>query len=128
MMQVLPAIVEQNCIQFGGAITEIQNIVGDYFSSAQGGRYTSPFLGSILDRLSIDGASGVGQSSWGPTGFAIFANETIAFQALKKIRNEWQSEKRIRFVLCEGNNHQAEIIFGDKKTMEKTNKQKVENL
>ncbi len=44
MMRALPAIAEQDCSQFGSAITEIQNIIGDYFSIAQGGRYTSPFL------------------------------------------------------------------------------------
>ena len=86
MMQVLPAIIEQDCSEFGAAITEIQNIIGDYFSDAQGGRYTSPFLKSILKTISKEGATGLGQSSWGPTGFVIFPNETIAFQALKKVR------------------------------------------
>ena len=128
LMQILPAIMEKNCDDFGKGITEIQNIVGDYFSQAQGGRYTSPFLKSILDRLNSEGASGIGQSSWGPTGFAIFANETIAFQALKKIRNEWQSESRIRFVMCKGNNNQAGIIVSNKKILEGNNNQEVKSL
>ena len=51
LMQVLPAIGEKDCARFGDAITRIQNIVGDYFAHVQGGRYTSPFLESILDSL-----------------------------------------------------------------------------
>jgi len=128
MMQALPAIVEQDCSQFGSAITEIQNIIGDYFSIAQGGRYTSPFLKSILDTMGNMGATGMGQSSWGPTGFAIFPNETIAFRALKKIRDEWKAQSRLRFVLSEGFNHQAEISVSEQKPSIKNENMKVKNL
>ena len=128
MMQALPAIVEQDCSQFGSAITEIQNIIGDYFSIAQGGRYTSPFLKSILDTMGNMSATGMGQSSWGPTGFAIFPNETIAFRALKKIRDEWKAESRLRFVLSEGFNHQAEISVSEQKPSIKNENMKVKNL
>ena len=128
MMQALPAISEQDCTQFGNAITEIQNIIGDYFSSAQGGRYTSPFLSTILDTMNNEGATAMGQSSWGPTGFAIFPNETIAFQALKNVRNKWKDESRLRFVLCEGHNTKANISVSKKKPVFKSENTKVENL
>ena len=128
MMQALPAIAEEDCSQFGSAITKIQNIIGDYFSIAQGGRYTSPFLKSILDTMETMGATGIGQSSWGPTGFAIFPNETIAFQTLKKIRSEWKAESRLRFVLSKGFNHQAEISVNDQKPSIKNENIKVKNL
>lgn len=123
LMQALPAMSENNCSQFGQAITQIQNIVGDYFSQAQGGRYTSPFLKPILDVMVHEGATGMGQSSWGPTGFAFFPNETVAFQALKRIRDEWQSESRLRFTISKGCNSQATISVNNKKSCEE-----VENL
>jgi len=128
MMQALPAIIEQDCFEFGTAITEIQNIIGDYFSSAQGGRYASPFLKSILKTMSKEGATGTGQSSWGPTGFGIFPNETIAFQALKKVRDEWEAESRLRFVLCEAHNQKAKISISKKKHTISNENIKVENL
>ena len=128
MMQALPAIMEEDCSEFGAAITEIQNIIGDYFSTAQGGRYTSPFLKPILDTMNNEGATGVGQSSWGPTGFAIFPNETIAFKTLKKLRNEWKEESRIRFLLCEGHNQGAKISISKRKPSIKNENIKVENL
>lgn len=128
LMQVLPAIKENDCERFGEAITEIQNIVGDYFSAAQGGRYTSPFLKSILDSLQNSGATGFGQSSWGPTGFAFFPDETLAFQALKKAREQWQSESRLRFVMSKACNAKAKIVLGDKNAALQEDELKVTNL
>ncbi len=113
MMQALPAIAEDDCQRFGDAITRIQSIIGDYFAQVQGGRFTSPFLASVLDDLQEQGATGTGQSSWGPTGFAFFPDETGAFQALKKIRAAWQHEPRLSFMLTAPANEPASIIESD---------------
>lgn len=128
LMQVLPSIREKNCKRFGDAITQIQNIVGDYFADAQGGRYTSPFLKSILQTMECYGATGMGQSSWGPTGFAFFPDETLAFQALKKSREEWQSESRLRFVISKACNIKAQIESGNLDTPSQDEDLKVKNL
>lgn len=121
LMQALPAITENDCVRFGQAITQIQNIVGDYFAEAQGGRYTSPLLKPILDAMVEDGATGIGQSSWGPTGFAIFPDETLAFQAMKNSRKEWQSESKLRFVMSKACNNSANISI-DSTNPEQRNK------
>lgn len=117
LMQLLPALAEENCEQFGSAITEIQRQVGDHFSIAQGGRFCSQLVAGTLPWLMEQGATGVGQSSWGPTGFAIFANETQSYQALKKIRNDWQNESRLTFKVCKVRNEKAEIKVGERSTM-----------
>lgn len=111
LMQALPAIRENDCVRFGDAITRIQNVIGDYFADAQGGRYTSPMLKPILDTMVNDGATGYGQSSWGPTGFAIFPDETLAFQSMKKHREEWQTESRLRFIMSKACNTPACITI-----------------
>ena len=41
MMRLLPAIAEKDIESFGKALTQIQNIVGDNFTQAQGGRFSS---------------------------------------------------------------------------------------
>jgi beta-ribofuranosylaminobenzene 5'-phosphate synthase len=128
LMQALPAIKENDCQRFGEAITRIQNIVGDYFSQVQGGRYTSPFLKPILETMNGEGATGMGQSSWGPTGFAIFPDETMAFQALKKVRDEWQSETRLRFVMSKACNSQAIISVNNAKSTLQNEDLKINNL
>lgn len=109
LMQLLPALAEENCDLFGAAITEIQHYVGDHFAPAQGGRYCSRAVAQILPWLLEQGAKGIGQSSWGPTGFALFANETQAYQALKQARDKWQDESSLKFKVCRARNQKAEI-------------------
>ena len=71
LMRALPAVVERDIVGFGEGIQHVQQILGDYFASAQGGgRFTSPDVAAVLGDLERLGARGVGQSSWGPTGFA----------------------------------------------------------
>lgn len=111
LMQVLPAIVEQQCQQFGAAITKIQQLTGEYFADIQGGIYNSPVVESVLTFLLKQGSAGVGQSSWGPTGFAIFSSETDAYQALKQIRQQWQNESCLEFALCRAKNSRAEVLL-----------------
>lgn len=71
LMQLLPGLVEKRIAPFGEAVRSIQERLGDYFSPAQGGRrFASPAVGAALEALRREGAHGIGQSSWGPTGFA----------------------------------------------------------
>jgi len=78
MMRALPAIAEADLAPFGLAITELQETVGDHFAPAQGGRFTSQKVSRALDFLGSIGAQCRGQSSWGPTGFVIAPDATIA--------------------------------------------------
>jgi beta-RFAP synthase len=79
LMRALPALAERDLTGFGGAITRIQAIVGDYFAPAQGGRrFTSARVEAAVALLLREGATGGGQTSWGPTGFAFAENEQQA--------------------------------------------------
>jgi beta-RFAP synthase len=71
LMKLIPGLKETNLAAFGSALTEIQQIVGGHFASKQGGSvWTSPAVGRLAHRMRDLGAQGIGQSSWGPTGFA----------------------------------------------------------
>ena len=75
LMKALPALVEDDLANFGAAIKELQIRLGDYFAPVQGGtRFMSPDVAAVLDALDSAGARGIGQSSWGPTGFAFAPN------------------------------------------------------
>jgi len=79
LMRLLPGLVESDLATFGAALTEIQHIVGSHFAPAQGGSpWSSPEVGRICARLADAGATGIGQSSWGPTGFAFVESEAVA--------------------------------------------------
>ncbi|HVZ03694.1 beta-ribofuranosylaminobenzene 5'-phosphate synthase family protein [Hyphomicrobium sp.] len=79
LMKLIPGLKETDLSQFGAAITEIQEIVGNHFASKQGGSaWTSPAVGRLARRMRDMGAQGIGQSSWGPTGFAFVENGAAA--------------------------------------------------
>jgi beta-RFAP synthase len=79
LMQLLPGLKETDIAAFGAALTRIQEIVGGHFASAQGGSpWTSPTVGKLVQRLAEGGATGIGQTSWGPTGFAFVSSEAAA--------------------------------------------------
>jgi beta-ribofuranosylaminobenzene 5'-phosphate synthase len=79
LMQLVPGLMESDIEAFGAAVTEIQSIIGGHFAAAQGGApWASPAVGRIAAMLKERGAFGIGQSSWGPTGFAFTATNEIA--------------------------------------------------
>ena len=83
VMQLIPALIEEDVVSFGQAITEVQAIVGDHFAPVQGGRFVSPCVREKLSWYSEHGAAGYGQSSWGPTGFVLCENEETARRLMR---------------------------------------------
>jgi beta-ribofuranosylaminobenzene 5'-phosphate synthase len=71
LMRLLPGLVERDLEAFGGALSEIQRITGGWFAGAQGSIFAPGPTGPLIERLASAGALGVGQSSWGPTAYAI---------------------------------------------------------
>jgi beta-ribofuranosylaminobenzene 5'-phosphate synthase len=110
MMQLLPSLADANIVDFGRAVTALQRTVGDHFAPAQGGRYASPAVAEALAWLESQGAAGVGQSSWGPTGFAILATELEAERLLRRARERWPDSGRLSFMVCRGLNSGATIL------------------
>jgi beta-RFAP synthase len=74
LTSLLPAVVEGDLGEFGGALTRVQELVGDAFAEVQGGRF-HPRAGALVEALLAAGAAGAGQSSWGPAVYAIAGSE-----------------------------------------------------
>jgi beta-RFAP synthase len=109
LMKALPALAEHDVVIFGAAITEMQRLLGAYFAPVQGGsRFTSPGVMACLDMLDDAGASGVGQSSWGPTGFA-FAPSPEEADRLARAARRHPGAKGLDIRVCTGLNRGAEI-------------------
>ena len=77
---LLPAVKRQDLLAFGAYLQALQAYNGDYFAPVQGGHYASKKVENVLAWLSNNGVVCMGQSSWGPTGFAIVESEAIAQQ------------------------------------------------
>src|SRR5262249_6555939 len=112
LMSALPALAERNIMQFGRAVTEMQRVMGDYFAPAQGARFLSPRVSEALAWLDGAGASGVGQSSWGPTGFALLGSASEAERLLEGLRGRWPSDSGLEFAITRGRNRGGEIEGG----------------
>ena len=82
-MQGLPALAEQDFESFAAVVGGLQDYNGAYFAPAQGGRYASPAVTQVLEYLKQQGHTGLGQTSWGPTGFVMMPTRGAA-EALKE--------------------------------------------
>ncbi|NNC68350.1 MAG: GHMP kinase [Gammaproteobacteria bacterium] len=119
LMQILPAVSEQNIDVFNRGIYELQGRIGEYFASAQGGRYTSPAVAEANSFLESLGVKGVGQSSWGPTGFAFVDSETNAHLLLRKLQSKFENNKGLSFKIVSGRNIGALVKDLEEKDIEK---------
>jgi beta-RFAP synthase len=108
LMQILPALHEADHAPFARGVTEVQRVIGDYFAPAQGGgAYTSPEVARLVEWLGSHFEAAIGQSSWGPTGFAIFASQADADRAVDRARAAGQVAAPLVLRLVRGRNHGA---------------------
>jgi len=109
LARILPGVIEKNIREFGVGVREIQQRVGDYFAPAQGGRYTSQAVAEVIEYLIEKDISGVGQSSWGPTGFAFFDSDLAAHSTLKELQNKFSHLQQLSYKVVQGNNKGAVV-------------------
>lgn len=106
---MLPALQHNDLLAFGAYMQDLQAYNGDYFAPVQGGRYASQDVAQVLSWLKANGAACVGQSSWGPTGFAIFNSAEYAEALQKQAQIAFASKQNISFSISRGNNNGATI-------------------
>jgi beta-ribofuranosylaminobenzene 5'-phosphate synthase len=113
LMQLMPAIVEQELDIFGDAITQIQALIGDHFAPAQGGRYTSESVSALLHYANSLGHKGIAQSSWGPTGCIFVSSPDAASQLIEKLERysetHLKQNKDTSFEIAQCTSHGATI-------------------
>lgn len=106
--RALPALEQSDFAGFCAEVGHLQTCMGAYFAPRQGGAYTSPRVAAVLKALRANGIIGLGQSSWGPTGFA-FAPSEDAGERLLAAARERDASRSLRFVLAQGCNRGATI-------------------
>jgi beta-ribofuranosylaminobenzene 5'-phosphate synthase len=78
LIKMLPSIIDQDILNFGAALTEVQRLVGDCFAGVQGGRFANNSSDRIISFFLGQGACGAGQSSWGPAVYALVNGPAVA--------------------------------------------------
>lgn len=97
LMKVLPGILTDDIRSFGEGVTEIQRLIGGFFARYQGGVYATPTGRRVAEFALREGAHGVGQSSWGPTVYAIVRGQDAAAALADEIRRFVRDERTLVF-------------------------------
>lgn len=89
LLGLAPAVVERDAMAFGDALYELQQLAGACFKSAQGGVYADPLLEDIVAFVRECGVRGVGQSSWGPTLYAVTDGQDDALRLAGRCQRQF---------------------------------------
>jgi beta-RFAP synthase len=109
LMKLLPSVAERDLAGFGEAVKELQMRLGDYYAPVQDGRrFTSPAVAAALTLVKREGAVGIGQSSWGPTGFA-FAPSHAEATRVAALLGQRPEARGLDIRVCTALNRGAEI-------------------
>ena len=80
---LLPATARGDFAEFSESLYHFGYEAGLSFAAKQGGAFAGPRLASLVDWIRARGVSGVGQSSWGPTLFAVVREESAAAELVR---------------------------------------------
>jgi beta-ribofuranosylaminobenzene 5'-phosphate synthase len=89
LLGMLPALAEHDLDAFGAALGEYNARAGEPFRAAQGGTYAGQHVAQLVAWLRTEGISGAGQSSWGPTVFAVVGDADRAAAVERQARRTW---------------------------------------
>lgn len=112
LMQGLPAVAESDIVKFGSVISQLQRSVGEHFSSAQGGVFTSPEVAVAMQWLEKQGAVAIGQTSWGPTGFCAIDGAQLAESITDQARLAFAHFENLSFVVASARNSGGDVFVG----------------
>lgn len=110
LMRLLPGAAGAEFAPFATGLTRMQRILGHHFAPAQGGRcFTSPAVGRLVEWIGSHAPSAIGQSSWGPTGFAILPSIEEAEVILATARLAGVVDAGLQLRLVRARNHGATV-------------------
>jgi beta-ribofuranosylaminobenzene 5'-phosphate synthase len=108
LMRVLPGAASSDFTDFAAGISRVQRLVGAHFAPAQGGSlYASPAVARLCEWIAAQTPAATGQSSWGPTGFAILPSQAQAEALLQAARAAGIVDPGLRLQIVAARNHGA---------------------
>ena len=108
LTSLLPGLAERDLTEFGAALTRLQRLVGEEFAPAQGGVF-HPRAGALVEAMLSLGASGVGQSSWGPAVYGIVGGEDAARDLVSRMETELAGGGRVELVRFDNRGARVEL-------------------
>jgi predicted sugar kinase len=90
---LLPATEAGDFDGFSESLYRFGYEAGRCFEAVQGGAYNGRQLERVVQRVRTAGIRGVGQSSWGPTVFAVCRDQNQARELAQECRRDWHVEE-----------------------------------
>ncbi|TAL96534.1 MAG: beta-ribofuranosylaminobenzene 5'-phosphate synthase [Paraburkholderia sp.] len=109
LLRILPGVAESDFDAFADGITEMQQTIGEYFAPVQGGVFSSPVVAAALEAVAARQTAGIGQTSWGPTGFAFVRGAEEAARALAVAQEATRGKPGIACSIVAGRNRGATL-------------------
>jgi beta-RFAP synthase len=112
LMRVLPGAANAEFDSFAQGVSRVQQLLGEHYAPAQNGRaYTSAAVGRLMQWIGTSAMqpAAIGQSSWGPTGFAIVASPSRAEALVGAARAAGLIEPGLTLRIVAARNRGAEI-------------------
>jgi beta-RFAP synthase len=104
--RLLPAVEHADCRSFGEAVYDFGRLAGECFATVQDGPFASPEIARLVEAIREFGIAGVGQSSWGPTVYAVTGSEGEARELVNWLVQN-QCEAQLEITIARANNRGA---------------------
>jgi len=86
VQHLIPAAAAGRFDEFSTNLYSYGRLAGGCFAPCQGGPFATPRLAQLVESIRAANVAGVGQSSWGPTLFALLPDERTARQFVDQFR------------------------------------------
>ena len=113
LMRVLPGAASGEFAAFAAGVSRMQDLLGAHFAPSQGGRaFASEPVERVLRWIDAHARAAIGQSSWGPAGFAFLPSEGQARELLAAARAASVVDPALDVRLVRPRNHGALVSDG----------------
>lgn len=113
LMRVLPGAAGDDFGAFAPGLNRVQQLLGDHFAPAQrGSAWTSASVGRLVQWWgeTAGDAAAIGQSSWGPTGFAIVPSAAAAQGLVDAARTAGVVDASLELRIVTARNRGAQVF------------------
>jgi beta-RFAP synthase len=108
LLGLLPALAERDLPAFGECLYDFNARAGQLFAAEQGGTYSTARAAELVAFVRRQGVRGTGQSSWGPTVFAVTEDQDRAEHLAARLRERFGETSEV--LISAAYNGGAEVV------------------
>jgi beta-ribofuranosylaminobenzene 5'-phosphate synthase len=117
-MRMLPAAAQGDFAALSQSVFQYGYRAGSCFAAVQGGAYQGPQVAALVRIIRELGIHGVGQSSWGPTVFALTESSAAAEQLADNLRQQARPDEQLEIVIAQSDRQGARVVWNSQRSEE----------